>query len=104
MPDWQIVTDAYARLLQVRAVFDSAVNEAVRDRNAGSLPVLELLAHVDSGAVLCSHGDVIPATVEALVRRGMEVQSTVDWRKASVWVLRRKGERITKGKAWAPPS
>jgi len=44
MPDWQIVTDAYARLLQVRNVFDNGVSEAVRDRNAGSLPVLELLA------------------------------------------------------------
>jgi len=67
-------------------------------------PVLDLLAHVDGSAVLCSHGDVIPATIEALVRRGMEVQSSVDWRKATVWVLRRKGDRITKGKVWPPPS
>ena len=44
MPDWQIVSDAYARLLQVRDAFDNAVTEAVRDRNAGSLPVLEVLA------------------------------------------------------------
>ena len=44
MPDWQIVTDAYARLLQVRDAFDNAVTEAVSDRNAGSLPVLEVLA------------------------------------------------------------
>ena len=54
--------------------------------------------------MLCSHGDVIPATIDALVRRGMEVQSSVDWRKATVWVLRRKGDRITKGKVWPPPS
>ena len=67
-------------------------------------PVLDLLAHVDSSAVLCSHGDVIPATIEALVRRGMQVQSGVDWRKATVWVLRRTGDRITKGKVWAPPT
>ena len=67
-------------------------------------PVLDLLAEIDSGAVLCSHGDIIPATIQALVRRGMEVQSSVDWRKATVWVLRRKGDRITKGKVWAPPS
>ena len=67
-------------------------------------PVLDLLALVDRGAVLCSHGDVIPATIAALVRRGMEMQSSVDWRKATVWVLRRKGDRITKGKVWAPPS
>jgi hypothetical protein len=44
MPDWQIVTDAYARLLQVRAVFDNAVTEAIRGTNAGALPVLELLS------------------------------------------------------------
>ena len=66
--------------------------------------VLELIAKVDAGAVLCSHGDVIPATIEALVRRGMEVQTPADWRKASVWVLRRKGHRITKGKVWPPPT
>ncbi len=45
MPDWQIVTDAYARLLQVRTVFDNAVTEALRGTNAEALPVLELLAH-----------------------------------------------------------
>jgi len=67
-------------------------------------PVLDLLADIDTGAVLCSHGDIIPATIQALVRRGMEMQSSVDWRKATVWVLRRKGDRITKGKVWAPPS
>lgn len=44
MPDWQIVSDAQARLLQVRTVFDSAVAEGIREANAGALPVLELLA------------------------------------------------------------
>ena len=43
MPDWQIVSDAYARLLQVRIVLDNAVTEAIREANAGALPVLELL-------------------------------------------------------------
>jgi 8-oxo-dGTP diphosphatase len=67
-------------------------------------PVLELLAEVGSGAVLCSHGDVIPATLQALVRRGMEVQSDPDWRKATVWALKRKGSRVTKGSVWPPPT
>jgi 8-oxo-dGTP diphosphatase len=65
-------------------------------------PVLELLGEVSAGAELCSHGDVIPATIDALVRRGMEVQGPPDWRKATVWVLKRKGQRITKGKVWPP--
>ena len=66
-------------------------------------PVLDLLGEVSTGAVLCSHGDIIPDTIQALARRGMEVQTSPDWRKASIWVLKRKGNRITKGKVWPPP-
>lgn len=65
--------------------------------------VLDLLNEVEDGAVLCSHGDIVPAVVEALVRRGMEVQTPPDWRKASVWVLKRKKNRISRGKVWPPP-
>jgi 8-oxo-dGTP diphosphatase len=67
-------------------------------------PVLDLLNEVEDGAVLCSHGDIIPAVINALVRRGMEVETPPDWSKASVWVLRRKGTRITKGKVWPAPT
>ncbi len=67
-------------------------------------PVLDLLGEVGTGAVLCSHGDIIPDVIQALVRRGMEVQTAPDWRKGSIWVLKRKGDRITKGKVWPPPS
>lgn len=66
-------------------------------------PVLDLMNEVGDGAVLCSHGDIIPAVINALVRRGMEVETPPDWGKASVWVLRRKGDRITRGKVWPPP-
>ena len=37
--------------------------------------------------MLCSHGDVIPDLVQALARRGTEVLTPPDWRKASIWVL-----------------
>lgn len=66
-------------------------------------PVLDLINEVKDGAVLCSHGDIILAVINALVRRGMEVETPPDWGKASVWVLRRKGDRITRGKVWPPP-
>jgi 8-oxo-dGTP diphosphatase len=104
-----IHSSPYVRCVQTVEPLAELVGTEIRidDRLAEDSPfepVLDLLAEVDCGAVLCSHGDVIPATIEALVRRGMEVQSTVDWRKATVWVLRRTGDRITKGKVWAPPS
>lgn len=67
-------------------------------------PVLDLLGEVPDRAVLCSHGDIIPATVRALVRRGMDVVSEPDWRKASVWVVKRSARgRFSRAKAWPPP-
>jgi 8-oxo-dGTP diphosphatase len=66
--------------------------------------VLELIAEVEHGAVLCTHGDVIGEVIAALQRRGMELDTPLEWRKGSVWVLRRKRDRVTRGKVWPPPS
>jgi 8-oxo-dGTP diphosphatase len=67
-------------------------------------PVLEMLADVPDGAVMCSHGDIIPAAIGALERRGMEIRTPPDWRKASVWVLRRnKHRKIVHAIVWPPP-
>lgn len=67
-------------------------------------PVLDLLGEVPDRAVLCSHGDNIPATIRALVRRGMDVVSEPEWRKASVWVVKRSARgRFSRAKAWPPP-
>lgn len=66
-------------------------------------PVLDLLVRAPDGAVLCSHGDIIPDTMAALVRRGCELRSEPDWRKASVWVLERGAGGIESAVVWAPP-
>lgn len=67
-------------------------------------PALELLVEAPGGAVLCSHGDIIPAAIQALRASGTEVRSPVDWRKASVWVLKRnKRGTIVTATVWPPP-
>ena len=48
---------------------------------------LELLHDVPDGAVLCSHGDIVPELLDALVRRGTELLTRPDWRKAALWIL-----------------
>lgn len=67
-------------------------------------PVLELVREAPDGSVLCSHGDIIPATVGALGAGGADVRTPVDWRKASVWVLERnrRGDVVT-ATVWPPP-
>lgn len=69
----------------------------------GFEPALELLGEVEDGAVLCSHGDVIPALIEALHRRGMKVTTAPDWRKGTIWILERAADgTITSGGAEPP--
>ena len=88
-----------ARALDLPVLADERLLEG-----AGFEGSLELLAEVADGAVLCSHGDVIPDTLDALVRRGMQVKTTPDWRKGTVWVLKRNEGRITTATVWPPPS
>lgn len=65
---------------------------------------VELLATLPDGSVLCSHGDVIPETIAALERRGCVIVGEPEWRKASVWQLRRSDDgTISEASASPPP-
>ena len=65
---------------------------------------LELVSSLPHGSVLCSHGDVIPEVITALQRRGADMLSDPDWRKASVWVLDRHGSDVIAATCWPPPA
>jgi 8-oxo-(d)GTP phosphatase len=67
-------------------------------------PVLALLDELPDSSILCSHGDVIADTIDALVRRGMVIDGQPDWRKGSFWVLERDGEGFLRARAEAPPA
>ena len=65
---------------------------------------LEYVLGVADRTVMCSHGDIIPAILDALVRRGMTIEGMRDTRKASTWVLHKDGEAFTHAEVWPPPS
>lgn len=68
-------------------------------------PLLELLTTLPANSVLCSHGDLIPATIAALERRGTQITTPPDWRKAAVWTLTRAaGSTIVRAAASPPPA
>ena len=103
-----LVSSPYVRCVQTLEPLAHLLREPVRvdERLAegSSFPaVMELFAALPEGAVLCSHGDVIPDVIDALVRRGCEISSDPEWRKASCWVLRRDDGLFTSAKAWPPP-
>jgi 8-oxo-dGTP diphosphatase len=64
---------------------------------------IEWIHTLADGAVMCSHGDVIPEVIDALERRGMEVNGFRESRKGSVWVLDHLAGKFTSGHAWPPP-
>jgi len=67
-------------------------------------PALALLEDIADGAVLCSHGDVIPEVVDALIRRGMELSGPAALRKASLFVLHRENGRFVRAEYVDPPT
>lgn len=65
---------------------------------------VQLLGELPHGSVLCSHGDVIPETMQALQRRGCHIMSEPDWRKASTWVIQRDDhDAFVEAEVWPPP-
>jgi phosphohistidine phosphatase SixA len=64
-------------------------------------PVRRLAGELD-GAVLCSHGDLIPDLVDELIGEGMDAVGR-DCKKGSTWVLERDGRAFTRG-TYLPPS
>ena len=62
-----------------------------------------LIDSLDDGAVVCSHGDMIPAYLARLEFRGVAWCSAPDPRKAAVHVLEREGRQVVRVWSVAPP-
>lgn len=66
--------------------------------------VRQLLEEVPEGAVLCSHGDVIPSVLGLLEHEGMTLNSWCDTRKSATAILDRVGKSFVAASFWAPPA
>ena len=51
---------------------------------------------------MCSHGDILMATIGALIDEGLEAPSKLDFRKGSIWLLERHDGHWTAAKALPP--
>ena len=68
--------------LGIKIEIDERLAEGSRFEDA-----LAVVRDAPDRALLCSHGDVVTDLIEALTRRGMELTTAPDWRKATLWVL-----------------
>src|SRR5690349_6858491 len=67
-------------------------------------PAVESLASLPDDSVLCSHGDIIPAVIDALQRRGMSLVGEPDYRKGATWVIERDGDELMRASTLPPPA
>jgi 8-oxo-dGTP diphosphatase len=69
--------------------------------------VQEVLRFVETlegqAALLCSHGDVIPAFVQYWLERGMPNVGEVGWKKGSTWILERADGGFATARYVPPP-
>ncbi len=106
--DAELVSSPYLRCVQTIEPLATRLGRSVKlderlAEDAGFAGALELLADLPDGSVLCSHGDVIPETIEALLRRGCVLSGFPESGKGSVWVLTRRGTEVVHAEAWPPP-
>lgn len=89
------------RALDLKVVADPRLSEGSEIKDT-----LAVLGDVPDGAVLCSHGDVIPELIQTLVGRGTRVLTDPDWRKGAIWVLDTPGPdgSVATARAEPPPS
>jgi 8-oxo-dGTP diphosphatase len=80
------------------------VDERLAERStaADALALARELRH--HGAVLCSHGDVIPDLLEHVLADGTRIDDELRWPKASTWVFSWDGKRLAKGRYLEPPA
>ena len=104
-----LVSSPYERCLQTVQPLSAVLRQPVLEDErlgeaAGFEPALALIGELPDGSVLCSHGDVIPETIDALHRRGCAIIGEPNWRKASVWVLTHDDNGlVVEATAWEPP-
>ncbi|HJU81399.1 MAG TPA: NUDIX hydrolase [Acidimicrobiia bacterium] len=56
-----------------------------------------------TNAVLCSHGDVIPALLDWMARHGMALKSAFECKKGSTWEIEVRAGEFRRGRYWPPP-
>ncbi|MGC2241228.1 MAG: NUDIX hydrolase [Acidimicrobiia bacterium] len=105
----RVVTSPYQRCVQTVEPLAAAVGAEIEVSDAlaeeadidGSYALADSL--IGANAVLCSHGDVIPALVNRMMWAGLALSSRFFCSKASTWEVSVDGGKFTTGHYVPPP-
>lgn len=103
-----ILTSPYVRCVQTVQPFAEAAGLGIVEHPAlaegeGGKATRDLIRSlIGTNAVLCSHGDVIPAVMDWMVSKGMTLKSDFDCKKGSTWEVTVRGGVFHKAR-YLPP-
>jgi 8-oxo-dGTP diphosphatase len=107
----RIVSSPYVRCIESVAPLASVrgLSIEVRDALAEEAPLGEARAlfhkYIDVGAVLCSHGDVIPMLLHSFAKRGVDLGPDAQWPKGCTWALETNAAGdVTEARYLSPPA
>jgi 8-oxo-dGTP diphosphatase len=105
----QIVTSPYVRCIETVVPLASlrsmsievtdALGEGASLDDAFSL----VRKHAYKGAVLCTHGDIVPMIIGHLKARQVEITGVIEWAKGSIWVLECEAGDVVRARYVPPP-
>jgi len=105
----ELLSSPYLRCVETLEPLATLLATTVRidprlTEGTGFAGALQVLGEAPDNSVLCSHGDVIPDTLQALQRRGCHILDEPNWGKGSVWLIHRDvhGD-FTEASVWPPP-
>jgi 8-oxo-dGTP diphosphatase len=105
----RIVSSPYVRCIESVAPLASVrqlaieVSEALAEEAPLDEAVAVLRKYADVGAVLCSHGDVIPMLLHYAADHGVELGHDPQWPKGCTWALETSGAGEIKSARFLPP-
>lgn len=106
----RILTSPYTRCVQSVEPLAKAIGAKVEERDAlAEGPNIDAAYElcdslVGANAVLCTHGDVIPAVINRMMWAGLTLESRFYCSKGSIWEIVLEGGRFTTGTYVPPPS
>ena len=110
-PVKRLLSSPYVRCVQTVEPAASALGLDIETRDelgegASTAAALELARSLaGTTAVLCSHGDVVPALLFAFVEAdGLALPEDPPCAKGSLWALDQEGGRVTSGRYLEPPT
>jgi broad specificity phosphatase PhoE len=106
----RVISSPYVRCIETVAPIAGARRLAIEPEDAlaegGDIDAVFAMIgkHMGTGAVLCSHGDIIPAVLESLAAGGIDLGRGPRCPKGCTWVLEaERGSEITRVSYLPPP-